>query len=269
VYEEKKEKYLDLARNLKRLRREEVRITVVIVSSMGAVYDRSLKDLQKMPKFTNREIRKLGKKMSETVLMGSMEIWRQNAHEIRRENDESANMLIEEEVERLEQDAAEREDNARFDLEREEAEAEAEDHRDGDSDDFEPEGGHENSEMELNPGYVQGAEVDAEDVIAEEIEAAPEQGQRVPEPEEGKRENGYGMLGMLGRDAEIGSHVAEVDSEEGQRNPRIQAEFRGRDEEEVGIIIDEADDEGHRGSNDEELGDERANEKNEKNKKKA
>jgi hypothetical protein len=99
VYEEKKEKYLDLAMNLKRLRREEVCITVVIVSSIGAVYDRSLKDLQKVLKCTDREIRKLGKKMSETVFMGSMEILRQNAHEIRRGNDESANMLIEEEVE--------------------------------------------------------------------------------------------------------------------------------------------------------------------------
>jgi hypothetical protein len=170
----------------------------------------------------------------------------------------------------LEQDAAEREDNARFDLEREEAKTEAEDHRDGDSDDFEPEGGHEDPEMELNPGYVQGAEFDAEDITAEEVEveSAWEQGRRVPEPEEGRRENGYGVPGMLGRDSEIGSHVAEVDPKEGQENPRIQAEFRGRGAEEVGIIIDEADDEGREGSNDEEFGDRKAYEKNEKNKKK-
>jgi hypothetical protein len=43
AYEEKKRKYMELALNLKRLRRAEVRVTVVIVSSMGAVYDRSLR----------------------------------------------------------------------------------------------------------------------------------------------------------------------------------------------------------------------------------
>jgi hypothetical protein len=47
-YEEKKRKYTELARNLKRLGREEVRVTSVIVSSMGAVDDQSLKDPQKV-----------------------------------------------------------------------------------------------------------------------------------------------------------------------------------------------------------------------------
>ena len=101
VYEEKKRKYTELARNLKRLRREEVRVTAVIVSSMGAVYDQSLKDLQKVLGCTDREMKKLGKKMSETVILGSMEIWRRNAKEMRRTTSEEANTMVEEEMEQL------------------------------------------------------------------------------------------------------------------------------------------------------------------------
>jgi hypothetical protein len=50
-------------------------MTAMIVSSMGAVYLQSLKDLQKILRCSDQEMRKLGRKMSETVIAGSMEIW--------------------------------------------------------------------------------------------------------------------------------------------------------------------------------------------------
>jgi hypothetical protein len=104
AYDEKKRKYMELALNLKRLRREEVRLTVVIVSSMGAVYDRSLKDLQRVLGCTDRKMRKLGRQMAETMIMGSMEIWRQNVHEIPPGPVEIANLLIEGEVAQLDEE---------------------------------------------------------------------------------------------------------------------------------------------------------------------
>jgi hypothetical protein len=60
VYEEKKRKYMTLARTLKQLRQCEVRITAVIVSLMGAIYNQSLKDLQKVLGCTDRKMKKLG-----------------------------------------------------------------------------------------------------------------------------------------------------------------------------------------------------------------
>jgi hypothetical protein len=109
VYEKKKRKCLRLAMNLKQHRRSEVRITAVIVSSMGAVYNQSLKNLRKVMGCTDQKIRKLGRKMSEVVIIGSMEIWRQNAPEIEREPENEANALVEEEVALLDADAAQRE----------------------------------------------------------------------------------------------------------------------------------------------------------------
>jgi hypothetical protein len=60
VYEEKKRKYAELAKELKKQRGEDVRVTAVIVSSMGAVYLPSLKDLQKALRCSDEELRQLG-----------------------------------------------------------------------------------------------------------------------------------------------------------------------------------------------------------------
>jgi hypothetical protein len=59
-----------------------VGVIAVIISSMGVVYGPSLTDSQKMLGCTDCELRKLGKKMSETVIIVLMKIWGQNAHEI-------------------------------------------------------------------------------------------------------------------------------------------------------------------------------------------
>jgi hypothetical protein len=73
---------------------------------MGAVYNQLLKDLQKVIGCTDQKIWKLGRKMSETVIKGSMEIWRQNAHKIERGPESEANGLVEEEVGLFDADAA-------------------------------------------------------------------------------------------------------------------------------------------------------------------
>jgi hypothetical protein len=52
TYEEKKRKYAEL----KNLRREQVRVTAVIVSSMGARYGPSLTDLQKVLRCNDKEM---------------------------------------------------------------------------------------------------------------------------------------------------------------------------------------------------------------------
>jgi predicted RNase H-like nuclease (RuvC/YqgF family) len=71
VYEQKKRKYANLASELRRLRREQVRVTALILSSTDAIYGRSLKDLQKVLKCKNARMRKLRRKMSETVSVRS------------------------------------------------------------------------------------------------------------------------------------------------------------------------------------------------------
>jgi hypothetical protein len=65
---------------------------------MGAVYVPSMKDLQKVLKCNDRELKKLGRRMSETVILGSMEIWRQTTRNIGAGMNEEMNRLIEEEA---------------------------------------------------------------------------------------------------------------------------------------------------------------------------
>jgi hypothetical protein len=69
---------------------------------MGAVYEKSLKDLEQVLRCRDQEIRKLGYRMSETVILGSLEIWRQNAREIQIDTDDEANAILREEATRLE-----------------------------------------------------------------------------------------------------------------------------------------------------------------------
>jgi hypothetical protein len=75
VYDLKNTKYERLAQELRRFRHEPVTVTVVIVSSMGAVYAPSLNLLRKVLKCNDRETRKLGKQLSDAALAGSLRIW--------------------------------------------------------------------------------------------------------------------------------------------------------------------------------------------------
>jgi hypothetical protein len=78
-------------------RQEKVRVMVVIVSSMGAVYGPLMKDLKKVLGCNHKEMKKLARQMPDTVILGSMEIWRNNAKRIERGNQEVANALIKDE----------------------------------------------------------------------------------------------------------------------------------------------------------------------------
>jgi hypothetical protein len=49
-------------------------VTAVIMSSIGVVYLPSLKDLQKVLKYSNQEMGKFWRKMSETVIVCLVEI---------------------------------------------------------------------------------------------------------------------------------------------------------------------------------------------------
>ena len=110
TYQHKKEKYASLAEELRQLRRQDVRVTAVIVSSMGAVYTPSLKDMQKVLKCTDRQIKEIGKQMSETVIRGSLAIWRQDTCERHEEHREQEREIMEQEiieVQRIEEETEE------------------------------------------------------------------------------------------------------------------------------------------------------------------
>jgi hypothetical protein len=69
------------------------------MSSIGPVYEPSLTDLQQVLTCNDHKIRKIGKQMSETVINGSLEIWRQdmkNRHKEREEEQEEVQEVIEE-----------------------------------------------------------------------------------------------------------------------------------------------------------------------------
>jgi hypothetical protein len=108
VYEQKRRKYAELAQELKRLRNEQVHVTAVIVSSMGAVYLPSLRGLQIILKCNDRELRKLGRRMSEAAIMGSMEIWRQYVRRVERGTQEGGNEMVEAEIDDMNRDDIER-----------------------------------------------------------------------------------------------------------------------------------------------------------------
>jgi ketosteroid isomerase-like protein len=107
TYEAKRAKYEELARTRSTLRQEKVRVMAIILSSMGAVYGPSMKDLQKILRCNNKEIKKLERKMSETTILGSLQIWRNNVMQIERGNRDDVNELIAEEEVCMEEAGAE------------------------------------------------------------------------------------------------------------------------------------------------------------------
>jgi hypothetical protein len=74
---------------------------------MEAIYGPSMIDLQKVLRCNNKEMKKLDRKMSETVIFGSWEIWRNNAKHIERGNRDEVNQLIAEEERSMEEAGAE------------------------------------------------------------------------------------------------------------------------------------------------------------------
>jgi hypothetical protein len=76
AYEGKIDKYTPLAEDIA-ARDIKVKIRAIIVSSMGAVHPKSLQALQEVLKCNKTELRKLGERMSEEAIRGSMDIWRE------------------------------------------------------------------------------------------------------------------------------------------------------------------------------------------------
>jgi hypothetical protein len=77
TFEVKSRKYEQLAQEIRELTGKKVRVTAVIVSSMGAVYRESIRRLARVLGIRDeRRMEKLARRMSEVVLAGSMEIWR-------------------------------------------------------------------------------------------------------------------------------------------------------------------------------------------------
>jgi hypothetical protein len=74
-YHQKKTKSAEFAKAISEIEQKEVRVTAVRISSMGEMYEPSLNDLQQVLKWSDHEIRKIGKHRSETVMKGSLEIW--------------------------------------------------------------------------------------------------------------------------------------------------------------------------------------------------
>jgi hypothetical protein len=70
---------------------------------MGAIYLPWLKDLQQILKCNDRQIRQLGRQMPETVIMGSLEIWRQDTYHRHQDPMQQNAEIIEEEIAELEQ----------------------------------------------------------------------------------------------------------------------------------------------------------------------
>jgi hypothetical protein len=120
---------------------------------MGAIYGPSMKDLQKVLRCNNKEMKKLERKMSETVISGSWEIWRNNAKHIGRGNREEVNQLIAEEERSMEEAEAE--------LQRERAR----------------ENGENRIQMDQVEEWMNGAEGDVEDYEDEEEEEEEEEGE--------------------------------------------------------------------------------------------
>jgi hypothetical protein len=77
VYTHKTAKHQQLANEVGALKHQPVRITAVVVSSMGAVDAPSLRGLEKVLGCNKRDLRILGRRMSEAAIWGSMRIWRQ------------------------------------------------------------------------------------------------------------------------------------------------------------------------------------------------
>jgi hypothetical protein len=75
VYVDKLAKYADLARELQRLRHMPVQIIPVIVSSLGAVFEDSFKELDELLLCNTKMKGRLGKQLSDAAIMGSFQLW--------------------------------------------------------------------------------------------------------------------------------------------------------------------------------------------------
>jgi hypothetical protein len=97
-------KYQQLANEVRALRHQPVRITAVLVSSMGPVYTPSLRRIEKVLGCSMRDLRILGRRMSEAAIWGSIRIWRQVVQSMERgiTNGDEGDSMVAQEMENIE-----------------------------------------------------------------------------------------------------------------------------------------------------------------------
>jgi hypothetical protein len=74
IYNGKKEKYRKLPQERRNTREMPVEIIPIIVSSLRAVYARSLEAFTKLLLCDHKQMKRIGRRRSEAEIMGSMEI---------------------------------------------------------------------------------------------------------------------------------------------------------------------------------------------------
>jgi hypothetical protein len=87
----------------------------VIVSSLGAVYSKTMMALKKLLKCDDHQVKRIGRKMSEAVIYGSFKVWRNyiSSKERTKEEDEEAETIIEEEIREVNKEMEDQEDKER------------------------------------------------------------------------------------------------------------------------------------------------------------
>jgi hypothetical protein len=81
-FQQKMQNYARLAQEIMDITHIRARVSAIIVSYLGAVHLPSLRQLNGILKCDDRKLRKLGRRMSESVMSGSIEILRQFTREM-------------------------------------------------------------------------------------------------------------------------------------------------------------------------------------------
>jgi hypothetical protein len=82
VYIDKRDKYRRLAEETKQIRRMEVKIIPIVISSPGAVHAKSLEALQSLLMGDDKKMKIIGRRMSEAAIAESLEIWRKHSRDM-------------------------------------------------------------------------------------------------------------------------------------------------------------------------------------------
>jgi hypothetical protein len=83
AFDEKQEKY-ECFREIEDLTGEAVRITPIVISSLGAVYEETIGGMENILGCTRKEAVRIGKRMAVAAISGSMQVWRQHMERVHR-----------------------------------------------------------------------------------------------------------------------------------------------------------------------------------------
>jgi hypothetical protein len=100
VYLDKMVKYRDLADQTKRIRRMDVQIIPIIVSSLGAVYEKSFEALRALLEggCLDKTMKIIGRRLSEAAVAGSLEVWRKYSKEMPHPENRRAEQIMRREI---------------------------------------------------------------------------------------------------------------------------------------------------------------------------